>query len=86
MNKEFIDISTFYMSAKFFNGKVGEFIPMINESQATLVSKFNFSNPAQYFYYRVELDYSTKTYQVFKDNIRIGTGNNSIKWYEYVNP
>ena len=85
-SRDFIDINTFYMSAKFFNAKTGRYIAMINESQATLINKFNFSDPAQYFYYKVELDYSTKTYEVFKGRVRVGIGNNSIKWYEYVNP
>ncbi len=85
-NRDFLNINTFYMSAKFFNAKTGVFIPMINESQATLINKFNFTNPGQYFYYKVDLDYNKKTYKVFKGRVRVGIGDNPIKWYEYVNP
>lgn len=82
----FLDIKTFYMTAKFFNAKAGEFVPMINESQANLSVKYNFTNPADYFYYRVELNYDSKTYKIYKGVNRIGIGVNTIKWFEYVNP
>jgi hypothetical protein len=85
--RNFLDITTFYMSAKFFDAKNGVFIKMINEVQAGLTSsRYNFNNPADYFYYRVELDYAEKTYKVFKDTSRVGVDNQPIKWYEYVNP
>ena len=84
--RDFLNITNFYMSAKFFDAKLGVFLPMINESQANLSTKFNFNNPADYFYYKVELNYDTDTYVVYKNNNRIGTPANSIKWYEYINP
>ena len=83
------------MTAKFFNAKAGEFVPMINESQANLSVKYNFTNPADYFYYRVDLDYEKQNYQVFNinkyQNIYSNLNNRAgatipIKWYEYVNP
>lgn len=41
----------------------------------------------KYFYHKVILDYTTKTYQVFdSDNVRIGTETNPMRWYEYINP
>jgi hypothetical protein len=49
-------------------------------------SLFQF-NPEKYFYYKVVLDYTDYTYQIF-DNIsggRVGDVS-SIKWYEYINP
>jgi hypothetical protein len=58
---------------------------MMNEPQSSLPNKFLFDG-ARYFYYKVELDYTTKTYQVFDYlNNRIGNGN-PINWYEYINP
>jgi hypothetical protein len=44
--------------------------------------------PESYFYYKVDLDYLTQTYQVFNypTGNRVGTVSNPIKWYEYTNP
>ena len=79
-----IDLKTFYMSAKFFNARVGGFMRMMTTPQSIIPNKFNF-NTSQYFYYKVELDYSDFTYSVYDyNNIRVGT-DSSIKWYEYVN-
>ena len=57
---------------------------MTNTPQSSITSPFTF-NPEDYFYYKVILNYNTKTYQVFDNSGRIGT-TSSIKWYEYVNP
>jgi hypothetical protein len=47
-------------------------------------SVFNFES--KYFYYKVNLDYVNKTYEILDDlNVRAGTAS-SIKWYEYINP
>lgn len=77
---------TFYMTAKFFDAKIGVFVKMMNQPQSSLYSPFTFL-PQDYFYYNVTLDYVSKTYQVFDTTTgyRIGT-NNPIMWYEYVNP
>jgi len=99
-NRTFLDIDTFYMTAKFYNAKTGQFTKMMtghgasqvdltNGPQAYLPSigqgKYNFDN-TQYFYYTVKLDYLSQTYQIFNtNNQRLGT-NIPIKWYEYVNP
>jgi hypothetical protein len=84
-DKEMLNIDTFYMSAKFFSGRQGVFIRMMNRPQSTLSNKFVFKND-DYFYYKVVLDYTDFTYSVLDyNNIRVGT-QNSIKWYEYVNP
>jgi hypothetical protein len=97
---EFLAIDTFYMSAKFFNAKTGQFTKMMtgngtdpfdftNGPQSDIPgigqAKFNFDN-TQFFYYTVKLDYLTQTYQIFNTkNQRLGT-NIPIKWFEYVNP
>lgn len=87
-DRSYIDIDEFYMSAKFFDAKLGVFVRMTNKPQSSILpNKFNFNN-SDYFYYRVKLDYDTKTYKVFRtDNgTRCGTLLNQINWYEYVNP
>lgn len=83
----YLDISEFYMSCKFFNAKIGEFVRMINRPQGTIGNKFNFRK-SEHFYYKVLLDYDNYEYEVYKtfgNQARIGT-TEKIKWYEYVNP
>ena len=88
-NTKFLNISKFYMTAKFFDARLGIFVKMMNRPQSSLVgNKFKF-NPEDYFYYEVRLNYTEKTYEVW-DNIS-GTSNRRgtsvpIKWYEYINP
>jgi hypothetical protein len=94
-NKNFLDLDTFYMTAKFFDARLGVFVKMMTTTQAAfnatttttttpnpVPSPYLF-NGADYFYHKVVLDYDTKTYQIFDlfDN-RLTT----IKWFEYVNP
>jgi hypothetical protein len=94
--RNFLNINTFYMSAKFFNAKTGQFTTMMtgkgtnpleltNGPQALIKgNKYGFDN-TQFFYYTVKLDYPTQTYQVYNTyGQRLGT-NLPIKWYEYVN-
>lgn len=84
----FLNIDTFYMSAKFFDAKLGVFVKMMNRTQAELPSKFIFDG-GKYFFNKVELDLTNKTYKIFdgvSPNNRIGTDTNPMKWYEYVNP
>jgi hypothetical protein len=88
--RNYLDINTFYMSAKFFNGNTGQFIRMLNRPQYQLTNTsdpFSFSQE-DYFYYRVNLDYSAQKYEVYKfpNIVRVGTETEPIKWYEYVNP
>lgn len=79
-----LKIDTFYMSAKFFNARVGGFMRMMNAPQSIIPNKFNFDTN-KYFYYKVNIDYSDFTYSVYdSNNVRVGT-TGSIKWYEYVN-
>lgn len=89
-NQSYVNQTEFYMSAKFFNAKVGQFERMSNTSQGSLTNKFNF-NKSQLFYYKCILDYDTYEYKIYRTNIlggltRVGTTINPIKWYEYINP
>ena len=93
--REFLDISTFYMTAKFYDAKNGYFTKMMNVPQSSLSGNKYIFDGSQYFYYRVELDYEKHNYQVFNMNpsqtIYINDGQRAgtlepIKWYEYVNP
>jgi len=87
-SRDFIDISQFYMTAKFFNARLGIFKQMTNTRQDLITpNKFQFNN-ADYFYYKVNLDYDNKTYEVFSTStqLRVGDSASPIIWYEYVNP
>ena len=88
-SREYIDVNTFYMSAKFFNAKTGQFVRMINRPQSEMSETFKF-NKTEYFYYKVDLDVNNYQYQVFQGYgstpNRVGQLTNGIKWYEYVNP
>ena len=90
-----MDVTTFYMTAKFFDAKLGVFVKMTNRPQALIPGdRFNFDGK-KYFYYKVQLDYNSKTYQVYKYpynlSDRVGIINSQgtnlpINWFEYVNP
>lgn len=82
--RDYLNVDTFYMSAKFFDAKRGEFIRMINQEQQT-----NTINSDSFFYYKVELNYTGQTYQIINTNTfdRVGTSiTNPIKWFQYINP
>ena len=95
--RNFLDINTFYMTAKFYNAKRGYFVKMMNMPQSSIQGdKFTFDS-TKYFYYRVEMDYEKRDYKVYNMNSsqNVYTINNlnqragvtiPIKWYEYVNP
>ena len=79
---------TFYMTAKFFDARLGIFVKMMTKPQVLplVPSLFQFK-PEKFFYYKVVLDYTDYTYKIF-DNVsgdRVGDVS-SIKWYEYINP
>ena len=91
-SRDFYNIDTFYMSAKFFNANTGQFVRMMNRSQGSsqiLSSKFTF-NEEKYFFYKVVMDYSDFTYQIFdiagSSPTRVGKTSAPINWYEYRNP
>ena len=84
-SREFINIDTFYLSVKFFDAKLGVFVRMMTQPQSALPDKFLF-NEEDYYYVKVKLNYTNKTYIITDlTNVRIGTIG-PIKWYEYVNP
>ena len=86
--REYVDLTTFYMSAKFFDAKLGVYVKMTNVPQSSIPNVYTFNNE-DYFYYQVNLDYNTKTYEVYSTSNsvqRVGTDNLPISWYEYVNP
>jgi len=86
----YININEFYMSAKFFNARRGIFVNMMNRPQSIFSASGNYYtfNKANYFYYRVSLNYPSKTYEVYDTltGLRVGTDVSSINWYEYLNP
>lgn len=87
-DKGYIDLDEFYMSAKFFNARTGNFIRMMNRPQSSLSGNYYTFNNEDYFYYKVELNYDNKTYEVksTQTNNKVGDDINPILWYEYVNP
>jgi hypothetical protein len=61
---------------------------MTNTPQPNITPNvFNFDT-SKYFYYKVVLDYQTKTYEVFDTttNQRIGSLTSPLMWYEYIDP
>ncbi len=91
-DRNYIDRSEFYVGAKFFNAKKGQFIRLINTPQSTFNSQNRFNiDKREYFYYKYELNYQTNQYEVYDYNNNVGNlqrvgTTNPIKWYEYVNP
>ena len=78
---------TFYMTAIFFDARLGIFVKMMTTPQVLplVPSLFQFK-PEEYFYYKVVLDYTNNTYKILdKNGDRVGD-TSSIKWYEYINP
>jgi len=91
-DRSYLDVNQFYVSAKFFNAKKGQFVRLINTPQSNFVGNNRFNiDKTEYFYYKYELNYSTNQYEVYTyDNTigntqRVGT-TTPITWYEYVNP
>jgi len=90
-DRSYIDISEFYMSAKFFNAKIGRFVRFLTRPQNNTgsSSEFNF-NSQNYFYYKIKLDYDNMNYEVYDisgdDELYVGYDTKPINWYEYVNP
>lgn len=90
LNKiSFLNIDKFYVSAKFFDAKKGQFIRFLNGNSNGIQVTKNF-NQTDYFYYEYKLDYKNLTYRVseygLKKNSRVGINGSPIKWYEYINP
>lgn len=92
-DRGYIDRNEFYVSAKFFNAKKGQFVRLLNTPQSNFIGNNRFNiDKTEYFYYKYELNYSTNQYEVYTyDNTigntqRVGTTITPITWYEYVNP
>lgn len=85
--RNFLDITTFYMSAKFYNAKTGYFTRMMNKPQSFFPNSPYTFDTTTYFYYTMKLDYPSQTYQILDSTgNRIGDDINPIKWYQFVNP
>jgi hypothetical protein len=78
------------MSAKFFDARLGVFVRMMNRPQSDFAAGGNFYNfnPQDFFFQKVKLNYLNRTYEIYdyQTNLRIGTDNNPIKWYEFLTP
>jgi len=85
----YVNVDTFYVSAKFYNADIGQFIKFMNTPQSSIPGpiKFNFDG-SDYFYYKYVLNYDEQTYKVYGYPVEneVGSISSSIKWYEYVNP
>lgn len=86
-SRDFLNIDTFYMSAKFYNAKTGSFTKMMNKPQSDIIGNKYYFEGVWNFYYKVVLDYPNQTYKIYntKTNDRVGL-TTPIKWFEYVNP
>jgi hypothetical protein len=87
-DKTIFNLDTFYVRASFFNGKTGNVTNFSNVCQGAtnITDKYNL-NEVFDFYYRLDLDYITKTYEYFdikQDNKRVGVKDSPIIWYEYI--
>ncbi len=90
-DRNLLDINEFYVTAKFFNAKQGQFVRMINTPQSQFIGPSIFNiDKENYYYFKYVLNYDTNEYEVFKiintQSQKVGTINTPIKWYEYVNP
>ena len=84
-DKKFLNLDTFYMTAKFFDAKQGVFVRMMNVKPSTLPDPTSFDT-AKYYYHKVVLNYTNYTYRISDSGgTRIGNGT-PINWYEYIDP
>jgi hypothetical protein len=74
------------MSAKFFDGRLGVYVKMMKVPQSSPLIPSAFQFESKYFYYKVNLDYVNKTYEILEDSGNRAGITSSIKWYEYINP
>lgn len=86
-DRSILNLNEFYMTAKFFDAKVGQYVKMMTTPQSELTGvKFLFQQEL-FFYYKVVLDYTNFTYSIYDvvSGNRVGNGT-PLNWYEYVNP
>jgi hypothetical protein len=85
----YVNVDTFYVSAKFYNADIGQFIRFMNTPQSNIPGpvKFNFDS-TNYFYYKYVLNYDDQTYKAYGYPVEneVGSSSSPIKWYEYINP
>ena len=87
-DKTIFNLDTFYVRVSFFNGKTGNVTNFSNVCQGAtnITDRYNL-NEVFDFYYRLDLDYDTKTYEYFdikQENKRVGVKDSPITWYEYI--
>jgi len=83
----YLNINTFFMSAKFYNGRDGEVTRFTNVLPTSIPNQISF-DPATNMYYRLLLDKNNFTYWI-EDlaGTRVGTNiNTPIEFWEYINP
>ena len=81
-DRNLLGIETFYMSAKFFNAAIGQYVKLTNNPQIDYVNFYRIPNKD--YYYIVNLNYSNKTYEIVSTQTDEPTS--VIGWYEYINP
>jgi|TARA_R110000796_G_scaffold74_10_gene275 hypothetical protein len=83
----YLNINTFFMSAKFYNGRDGKVVRFTNVLPTTLPNQTSF-DAANNMYYKLLIDKNNFTYWI-EDlaGTRVGTSISSpIEFWEYVNP
>jgi hypothetical protein len=87
-DKTIFNLDTLYVRVSFFNGKTGDVTNFSNVCQgATNITDRHNLNEVFDFYYRLDLDYITKTYEYFdmkQEKKRVGVKGSPIIWYEYI--
>ena len=81
-DRNLLGIETFYMSAKFFNAAIGQYVKFINTPQTDYTNFYRIPNKD--YYYIVNLNYSNKTYEIISTQTDSPTS--VITWAEYINP
>jgi hypothetical protein len=81
-DRSLLNIDNLYMSAKFFDASVGQYIKFIVNDQTSYTNTYRIPN--QDFYYRVGIDYVNDEYSVFLTSN--GSFVDTLNWYEYKNP
>ena len=77
-DKTILNLSSLYMTAKFFNAKTGQFVTFTTEE----LSQPKIPNDLEYF--KVNFNFNNYTYYYTAPNNT--TQENTIIWYEYINP
>jgi hypothetical protein len=77
-DKTILNLSSLYMTAKFFDAKTGQFVTFTTKD----LSQPKIPNDLQYF--KVNFNYSNYTYYYTSTNST--SQENTMVWYEYINP